>query len=295
VNPLAELQDAYTHAFMIRATLAAVAVALVCSVMSIFVVLRRMAFAGAGISHIAFGGVALAVLIGWPPAVGAALFGIGAAAILSRRRTRRALSEDTVIGVLFAAAMAFGVILLQFGGARNVDLMTFLFGNVLTTSPGELVSILILSGIVLGVLALFFPALVFTSFDEETAQLCGLPVVRLNVLLLEHPRRGAASRRRHARHSGCRRPAPLPRDALLPGRQRPGRRGLHGDRSRLELLDRQALGSSHRAGGVLRPGSEPGDEGAGRLNGHASLAHAPAPRIEVRLPAFVRQCSRRTR
>jgi zinc transport system permease protein len=183
VNPLDQLREAYSHAFMIRATVAALVVALVCSAMSIFVVLRRLAFAGAGISHIAFGGVALAVVLGWPPGLGAALFGMGAAALLSRRASRRSLSEDTVIGVLFAAAMAFGVILLQFGGARNVDLMTFLFGNVLTVSPHELIFIVILSAVVLALLALFFPALIFASFDEETAQISGLPVGRLNTLL----------------------------------------------------------------------------------------------------------------
>lgn len=184
MNPWDEIREAYSHAFMVRATAAALAVALVCSVMSIFVVLRRLAFAGAGISHIAFGGVALAVLLGWPPGLGAALFGMGAAAILSRRASRRSLSEDTVIGVLFAAAMAFGIILLQYGGARNVDLMAFLFGNVLTVAPAELLWILILSGVVLGLLGLVFPALIFSSFDEETAQISRLPVARLNLLLL---------------------------------------------------------------------------------------------------------------
>jgi zinc transport system permease protein len=184
MNPLDQLREAYSHAFMVRATIAALAVALVCSAMSMFVVLRRLAFAGAGISHIAFGGVALAVFLGWPPGLGAALFGMGAAALLSRRASRRSLSEDTVIGVLFAAAMAFGIILLQYGGTRNVDLMAFLFGNVLTVSSGEMVFILILSGLVLALLGLYFPALIFVSFDEETAQICGHPVGRLNFLLL---------------------------------------------------------------------------------------------------------------
>jgi ABC-type Mn2+/Zn2+ transport system permease subunit len=184
MNPWFDLREAYSHAFMIRATLAAVAVALVCSVMSFFVVLRRLAFAGAGISHIAFGGVAMAILLGWPPGLGAALFGMGAAALLSRRASRRSLSEDTVIGVLFAATMAFGIVLLQFGKAGNVDLMAFLFGNILTVSWGELAFIALLSAVVLGLLAFYFPALVFTSFDEETAQICGLPVARLNFLLL---------------------------------------------------------------------------------------------------------------
>jgi zinc transport system permease protein len=183
--PFPDLREAYGHAFMVRATAAALAVAAVCSVMSFFVVLRRLAFAGAGISHIAFGGVALALLLGWPPAVGAALAGMGSAALLSRRAARRTLSEDTVIGVLFAAAMAGGLILLQFGGARNVDIMAFLFGNVLTISGGELALILALSALVLATIAVLFPALVFTSFDEEAAQISRIPVGALNLLLLE--------------------------------------------------------------------------------------------------------------
>ena len=86
------------HAFMQRALAAALGIGVVCGALGFFVVLRRLAFAGAGISHIAFGGVALAVLLGWPAGLGAALFGMGAAALLSRRVSRRALSEDTVIG-----------------------------------------------------------------------------------------------------------------------------------------------------------------------------------------------------
>jgi len=184
VNPVHELLTAYQHEFMIRATIAAVLVAVVCSAMSLFVVLRRLAFAGAGISHIAFGGVALAVLLRLPVSIGAAVFGLGAAAILARRTSRRALSEDTVVGVLFATAMAFGIVLLQYGGAANVDLMAFLFGNVLTVSWAEVAFIGGLSLVVLTLLSVYFPALLFTSFDEQMAQVTGLPVGRLNLLLL---------------------------------------------------------------------------------------------------------------
>jgi ABC-type Mn2+/Zn2+ transport system permease subunit len=184
MQPILDLLDAYRHAFMVRATLAALLVAVTCSVISFFVVMRRMAFIGAGISHIAFGGVALALLLGLPVGAGAIVFGVGAALILGEKTARRTISEDTLIGILFATAMAFGVIFAQYGGASRVDLTTFLFGNVLTVSDGELIGIAVLGIAVVAILAGLFPALLFASYDEDAAAVSGLPVDRLHRVLL---------------------------------------------------------------------------------------------------------------
>ena len=172
-----------SHPFVIRATLAAVGVALVCSAMSFFVVLRRMAFVGSGVAHIAFGGVALALLLDLPVVVGATFASVAAAVVIAGTRRSVTLAEDTMIGILFAVVMAFGVVCAHYGRATSVDLMVYLFGNVLTVTWTDVLLIGVLAAGVLAVLwALFWP-LVYVSFDEESAGLARLPTRALTVLL----------------------------------------------------------------------------------------------------------------
>ncbi len=178
------LAEALAHPFVLRALLASLGVALLCSVISFFVVLRRMAFLGSGIAHIAFAGVALALVFELPPVLGAGAVSLAAAAWIARIRRDSLLSEDTAIGIAFAAAMGFGVICASLGGARNADLMTYLFGNVLTVSWGDLLALAICGASVLGLIRLLFRELLFASFDEEMARISRLPVDALNLLLL---------------------------------------------------------------------------------------------------------------
>jgi ABC-type Mn2+/Zn2+ transport system permease subunit len=181
---VSEFWSALSHPFALRALLAALGVATLCSVMSFFVVLRRMAFLGAGIAHIAFAGVALALVLELPPVAGAGVVALLAAAWIARIRRHHHLSEDTAIGIAFAAAMGLGVICASMGGARNVDLMTYLFGNVLTVTWGDLAALGALGSVVLATVIWLFRDLLFLSFDEDMARIARLPVDALNLLLL---------------------------------------------------------------------------------------------------------------
>lgn len=171
------------HPFVIRATLAAVGVAVVCSAMSFFVVLRRMAFVGSGVAHIAFGGVALALLLDLPVALGATFASVLSAVVIAGTRRSLTLAEDTRIGILFAVVMAFGVVCAHYGRATSVDLMVYLFGNVLTVTWTDVLLIGALAAGVLATLGVLFWPLVYVSFDEESASLARLPTRALTVLL----------------------------------------------------------------------------------------------------------------
>jgi zinc transport system permease protein len=179
-----ELVDALGYPFVVRALVASLGVATLCAVISFFVVLRRMAFLGSGIAHIAFAGVALALVLEIPPVLGAGAVALAAAAWIALIRRGSVLSEDTAIGIAFAAAMGFGVICASLGGARNADLMTYLFGNVLTVSGPDLLALSACGILVLGVIGIYFRDLLFLCFDEETARIVRLPVDALNLLLL---------------------------------------------------------------------------------------------------------------
>ncbi|HUI27524.1 MAG TPA: metal ABC transporter permease [Candidatus Kryptonia bacterium] len=173
-----------SYGFMQRALAAGVLVGLLCGVLSFFVVLRRLSFIGVGISHSAFGGVAIAVLTGLDPLVLAALvctlvaWGIG---WISRRGR---LHEDTAIGILFSSVMALGVALISLSRDYQVDLFGYLFGNILAVGPRDLYLLAGATGAVLAAVGALFRALLFVAFDEEVARANGLPVGALQYLLL---------------------------------------------------------------------------------------------------------------
>ncbi len=151
-------------------------IALICSVISFFVVVRRLAFMGMGISHAAFGGVAIGLAAGVDPVLVAGGFctlvavGIGALA----RRGR--MHEDTTIGILFTTAMAMGVVVVGLAHVYNIDLMSYLFGSILAMNWNDVVIVAVLASLGLAFVTLFFKELLFVSFDEETAAASGLPV-----------------------------------------------------------------------------------------------------------------------
>ncbi len=170
--------------FMQRALTAAVLVGLLCGILGFFVVLRRLAFIGVGISHSAIGGVAIGILAGWNPLLSGAIFAVAVALGIALVSHSDYISEDTVIGVFFSASMALGIVLFSMKSGYQQDLFSYLFGNVLAISTGELVALAIGSAVIMGVILLTFKEHLLIAFDEEVAAAYGHKVGALNVLLL---------------------------------------------------------------------------------------------------------------
>lgn len=167
-----------------RALLAGLIVGLGCAVLAFFVVLRRLAFVGVGISHAALGGVALGVVLGVDPVLAALLFSVAVAWLIGAIAGKGRLSEETAIGIFFPTAMAFGVALMAGTPDYRQDLLGYLFGNILLVRDVDLVLAAVLVGAALVVTLVFFKELLFISIDEETARAAGLPAARLRYLLL---------------------------------------------------------------------------------------------------------------
>ncbi len=171
-------------AFMQRAFAAAVAIGVVCGVLGFFVVLRRLAFIGVGLSHSALGGVALGLLLGVSPLLTGGAFALAVALGVARLGQRSGLERDTVIGVFFSGAMALGVVLASLEHGAQQELFGYLFGNVLAVTNGELAALAIGgAGVVAALLALLRPQL-FLAFDEEIARAYGQRVQLLDMALL---------------------------------------------------------------------------------------------------------------
>ncbi len=176
--------EVFQYGFMQRALVAAVLIGTVTALIGTYVVLRGLAFIGAGIAHSSFGGVALGLLMGWNPvwiAVGFALaVGIAIATLTEKGR----LKEDTAIGIFFASTMALGVLLLGFIQGYTLDLFSYLFGNVLAVTAEDLWISGGMVAVVLALLTLFYKEFLALTFDPEYARVQGFWVSGLNLLLI---------------------------------------------------------------------------------------------------------------
>jgi len=164
------------YGFGQRALIGGVLIAVVCSLTSFFVVNRRLAFAGEGIAHAAFGGVAIGILAGINVILAASAFCVLVAVGIGLFSLKGRLHEDTIIGILFSASMAFGVLLVSMAHAYNVDLMSYLFGSILAISWTDIIVLAVVGVLAVAFMVLFFKELLFLAFDEETATASGLPV-----------------------------------------------------------------------------------------------------------------------
>ena len=170
--------------FMQRSLLAAVLVGAVCSLIGVFVVLRGLAFVGAGTAHAAFAGVALAYLVGLPPLPLAIAFGLATVWITGLMEERGRMKLDVSIGILYTATMALAILFIGLMKTYNAEVYGYLFGSVLSVTPEELRIILGLGVLVLVVIGLFSKELFFIAFDQEMAEASGVPARRIFYLLL---------------------------------------------------------------------------------------------------------------
>lgn len=170
--------------FFQRAAAAGLAVAILCALLSVQVVLRRLAFIGVGVSHAAFGGVALGFLLGLDPMACAAAVALAVALGIGTARRRLRLHGDTAIGIIFSTAMALGVIFVGLSRHYGSDLFGYLFGSILAVSPGDLALLAALGVPVVLFLVVARKELYLVSFDEGIARAAGVPVAALDYALL---------------------------------------------------------------------------------------------------------------
>lgn len=169
--------------FMQRAFLVTVTAAIVCGVLSCWLVLIGWSLMGDAVSHAVLPGVVIAYLLGTPFAVGALIFGLGAVALIFLVRSTSRVKEDAAIGVVFTTLFALGLVLISVVPSQT-DLGHILFGNLLGVSAADLVQVLVLGALTLTVLVLKRRDLTLYAFDPMHAHAIGLNPKALGALLL---------------------------------------------------------------------------------------------------------------
>jgi manganese/iron transport system permease protein len=184
VNVQEIVLDPISYPFFVRALAASVIVGLVCATVGSYMVLRGLAFMGDALSHSAFPGVVVAYMMKAPLYFGASIAAVGTALAIGWLSRQGRLRSDTAIGVLFAAMFALGIFLFSTIPNYVGDLFGFLFGDVLGISYGDLLSLAALAALVLATVLVFWKELLYATFDPLGAAASGLPVGRLDYVLL---------------------------------------------------------------------------------------------------------------
>lgn len=171
------------YGFMLRALVAGLAVAAICPAIGLFLVLRRLSLIADTLAHVSLAGVALGLLLGFPPTLGALGVALVGAAGIERLRASGRLPGEAALAIFLSGGFAVAVVLLSFARGFNADLFAYLFGSLLTVSPLDLLLILALGGLVGGTVVLFYKELFAITFNEELARVAGIPVGAINLLL----------------------------------------------------------------------------------------------------------------
>lgn len=170
--------------FMQNALLAGVLTSVICGIIGSLVVVNRLVFLSGGIAHSAYGGIGLAFFFGWPYMVGAIGFAFFSAMVMAAVSLKSKHRADTIIGVMWAMGMAFGILLLDITPGYNVDLMSYLFGSILSVPKSDIITMAVVGILIVGLIVYFFQDLLAMSYDEEFAQIRGVPVRRLYFMLI---------------------------------------------------------------------------------------------------------------
>jgi len=172
------------YEFLQKALIGGLLASIGCGIMGSYVVVKRIGYMAGGIAHTVLGGMGIAFFLGLAPLGGALVAAVMAALLIGWVRLRWRQQEDTLIGVVWAVGMAIGILFITRTPGYNVNLMSYLFGNILMVTDQSLWLMALLDLLVLVAVLLFFRPFMAVSFDEEFARLRGVPVTFFYLLLL---------------------------------------------------------------------------------------------------------------
>jgi zinc transport system permease protein len=178
------IASALQYEFFRHALIAGLLASVACGVIGSFVVVKRMTSISGGLSHAAFGGLGLGYLLGFSPMLGATIFCLIGAVIIGVVSQRQRESLDTLISMVWSIGMALGVLFIAMAPGPVPDLNSYLFGSILFVPLEYLLLVAVLDLVIVGCVLLCFKELRAISFDEEFAEVVGVPAEGYFLLLL---------------------------------------------------------------------------------------------------------------
>src|SRR5512135_899825 len=160
----------FQYEFFIKGLLGAVFASITAGIAGTYIVSKKMVFLSGGITHASFGGIGIGYYIGINPVVGAAVFSVLSALGVEYLSVRQKIREDSAIGILWAFGMAVGIIFMYITPGYTPNLMSYLFGSILTVTNADIIALGIMSVILLLYFGIFYRAILYISFDEVFAR-----------------------------------------------------------------------------------------------------------------------------
>ncbi len=176
--------ELFNFPFFQNAVIAGIFVSIACGLIGSLVVVNRSVFLAGGIAHAAYGGVGLAFFFALPAFPTIVIFSVAIALIMAGLSLEKRERTDAIIGVLWAIGMAMGIILIDLSPGYNVDLMSYLFGSILTVPDSDVKLMAILNLMIIGIVSFYYKDFIAISYDREFAKVRGVPVVRLHFIFL---------------------------------------------------------------------------------------------------------------
>ncbi len=173
----------FTYGFLQRALLAGVFIAVACAFLGVFLILRRDSMIGHGLAHITFAGVALGLFLKIIPLGVALVVAVVAALGIMKLKEKAGLYGDTAIAIFSSVGLAVGIVLATLAQSFNVDLFSYLFGDILAIETSEVWLSVALTAVVVFVVILHYHRFMYMTFDREAAKASGIKVGHLDVLL----------------------------------------------------------------------------------------------------------------
>ena len=179
-----DLIDFLGYSFIQRGLIAGSFIALLCASLGVLLVLRRLSLIGDGLAHVTFGSVALGLFLRVSPLYVSIPVVMASALGILKLTEKARVYGDAAIGMVSAIGIAAGILIANLAGGFNIDLFSYLFGNILAISTADVFVSITLALVVLGVIILFYHELFSVSFDEEFAETTGIDTEKINVMLV---------------------------------------------------------------------------------------------------------------
>jgi zinc transport system permease protein len=160
----------FQYEFIIKGLLGAVFASITAGLAGTYIVSKRMVFLSGGISHASFGGIGIGYFAGINPVIGAAVFSIFSALGIEYLSVKQKIREDSAIGILWAFGMAIGIIFIYLTPGYTPNLMSYLFGSILTVTYGDIIALGIMSVLLILYFSIFYRTILYISFDEQFAR-----------------------------------------------------------------------------------------------------------------------------
>lgn len=164
------------YTFFQNALIGTLLIGISCGLIGTYIVAKRMVFISGGITHASFGGLGLAYFLGFSPLWGATVFALVAAFCISYLANNKRFREDSLIGIFWSAGMALGVLFIYLTPGYAPNLLSYLFGNILTVTGGQLIASALLCGMIILFFSRFYRPLFYLAFDKDYYRTHFIPI-----------------------------------------------------------------------------------------------------------------------